>query len=42
MLFINAETILFKTKTINGKIQKIIDFVYIIFTKFDVYIYLPR
>ena len=42
MLFINDEMILFKSKIIIGKIQKIIGFVYIIFTMFDVYIYLPR
>jgi len=34
--------ILFKIKTIDGKIQKILYFVHIIFRKFDVIIYLFR
>jgi hypothetical protein len=40
MLFINAETILFKTNGIVVKIQKTLYFFYIIFIIIDVYIYL--
>ena len=40
MLFINAETILFKTNSIVVKIQKTLYFFYIILIIIDVYIYL--
>lgn len=40
MLFIKAETILFKTNGIIAKTQKTLYFFYIISIKIDVYIYL--